>query len=149
MKKAKCNQCDHIQDFNLKHCENCQALMPAKEFKGKSNTKLIDPKIDSDLLVHYECKSCGYTGLVAKWKPRTTMGILLLLFYGIFPGVIVLTMSNPYYCPSCFERHKLLEVYNDGEKQPIRCMTKKNFLILTISILASAIFIPIILTANT
>lgn len=101
---------------------------------GKIETSLYDPNKKPGNLVKIECKKCGYVGEPIRWAAITLIGIAYLFIgFNIFVLILILLIANPYFCIKCRERNQLTKILNNGKRIPIKCLSKKAFLIISIS----------------
>lgn len=109
-----------------------------------SKINLLDPTKKSGQLVKIECKKCGYVGEPIRWSAITLIGLSYLVFgLNIFVLILLLLIANPYICIKCRERNKLEKILNNGKRMPIKSLSKKAFLSISITglVLMGLIFI--------
>ena len=78
--------------------------------------------------VEIRCTACKYKGVPVKWCPRIIIGILLFLFVRAIPTIIYFVFSNPYYCPKCRKRDKLIKIV-DGKEKNIKAFPQWVFIL--------------------
>ena len=98
-----------------------------------ANEGLYDPQKKPGVLVKIECKKCGYTGEPHKWSAVWIFGILYVFTILNLMGLLVyLLVANPYSCSKCNERNQLTKILNNGKRMPIRSLSRKTFLSVSI-----------------
>jgi len=99
--------------------------------------KLYDPTKKAGQLAKIECKNCGHIGEPIRWSAITIIAIAYLVFgLNVFVLILILLVANPYICIKCRERNKLVKILNDGRTMPIKSLSKKAFLIISLTGLA-------------
>lgn len=114
----------------------------------QTQASLYDPSKKAGQLVKIECKKCGYIGEPKKWGVITLVAILYLIFgLNIFVLIFILLLANPFICFKCGERNELTKILNNGKRLPIKSLSKKAFLIISISglVITGLIYISILL----
>ncbi|MFA6105335.1 MAG: hypothetical protein WC725_01900 [Patescibacteria group bacterium] len=96
-----------------------------------SLNKLIIPEKSKSYIIFVECKRCGQVKKPYKWEARWIFGIAFLFtILNIFGLLIFFVSTNPYICPACLERNKLVKILNDGKKIPISSLSKNQFVVV-------------------
>lgn len=90
--------------------------------------KLLDPSKKATEIIKIKCTHCGFEGSPKTWVVRSI--ICVLLFLGIWPGLIFSTVTNPYICSNCNRREFLVKTLNDGSNITITSLSKVKFLVI-------------------
>lgn len=82
------------------------------------------------------CTSCKHKGKPTIWVVRIIIGIIILIFpFGswaaILAAIFYFMLSNPYYCPKCHKRDKLIKIV-DGQETRIKALPKWGFILLSV-----------------
>lgn len=108
----------------------------------EQNKNLINPKKSAGQLMQIECSKCGNIDKPQKWQERWIFGVLFLFtILNVFGILLYFMFTNPYICKKCGERNKLIKILNDNRRIPISCMSKNNFLGVSIVLLVISFLI--------
>lgn len=126
---------NYIRNFENKteNTDNISDIIQSKE-------KLINVGEIDNKLIFIECKACGIIKEPEKWSVRTAFGILLLFtVFNILGVLLYFVTTNPYICPKCRERNKLVKILNNKQKIPINSMSTTAFSIIWGTVVALGI----------